>query len=89
MRTLLLLFAGLLSLSPWPTLAENRLYGIGIQYRPQGLTLSLQLSHPVDPAQVGAFQLLDPAQLVLDLPKTTPADMLPRALAGSGLLKRV
>jgi len=89
MRTLLLLFAGLLSLSPWPTLAENRLYGIGIQYRPQGLTLSLQLSHPVDPAQVGAFQLLDRAQLVLDLPKTTPADMLPRALAGSGLLKRV
>ncbi|MBG7620798.1 type IV pilus secretin PilQ [Herbaspirillum sp. AP02] len=89
MRALLLLFASLLSLSPRPCLAENRLHGISIQYRPQGATLTLQLAHPMHPAQVGTFQLLDPAQLVLDLPQTTPADKLPRTLAASGVLKRV
>ncbi|HZG20419.1 MAG TPA: type IV pilus secretin PilQ [Herbaspirillum sp.] len=72
-----------------PATAENRLYGISVHSREQGTTLALQLDHALEPSQIEAFELLDPPQLVLDLPQTTAGAGLARHLAGSGLLKRI
>ncbi|AYR26293.1 type IV pilus secretin PilQ [Herbaspirillum rubrisubalbicans] len=86
MKILLLMLAALLTQS---ASAENRLHAIDLHHRPDGVTLELRLLHPVDAALVGNFQLIDPPQLVLDLPRTTAAAHLARSIAGSGLLKRI
>lgn len=70
-------------------LAENRLLAIHLHPRADGTTLELQLQAPVDPALVQNFLLIEPPQLVLDLPRSTAAATLARSLSGSGLVKRI
>ncbi|UWE15887.1 type IV pilus secretin PilQ [Herbaspirillum huttiense] len=70
-------------------LAENRLLAILLHPRADGTTLELQLQAPVDPALVQNFLLIEPPQLVLDLPRSTAAATLARSLSGSGLVKRI
>ncbi|WP_413457963.1 type IV pilus secretin PilQ [Herbaspirillum huttiense] len=70
-------------------LAENRLLAIHLHPRADGTTLELQLQAAVDPARVQNFLLIEPPQLVLDLPRSTAAATLERSLKGSGPVKRI
>ncbi|BEV17531.1 type IV pilus secretin PilQ [Herbaspirillum sp. DW155] len=86
MKRILLLLILLLSQA---ATAGNRLLAIHIHPGSDGATLELRLQDPLEPAQVEAFQLIDPPQLVLDLPQTSAAETLARTMAGSGLVKRI
>lgn len=82
----LLMGALILSL---PALAGPRLHALDIEARDEAATLTLRLDQALPLSQIHHFQLLDPPQLVLDLPDTTLAAGLARQFAASGLLKRV
>lgn len=86
MKMILLLLALLLSQA---ATAANRLLAIHVHPGSDGATLELRLQDPLEPAQVPAFQLIDPPQLVLDLPRTSAAEALTRTMAGSGLVRRI
>ncbi|MFJ3057773.1 type IV pilus secretin PilQ [Herbaspirillum sp. NPDC087042] len=76
---------------PQPACAasDTRLHALDIHYHQDAATLELRLTQPIDAARVNTFTLIDPLQLVLDLPEVTPAAHLPRRLAASGLLRQV
>ncbi len=87
MKTSLFLLAALL-LSATAS-AAARLHALDIDARDEATTLTLRLDQPVALSQVHHFQLLDPPQLVVDLPDTTLAAGMARQFAANGLLKRV
>lgn len=86
MKMILLLLALLVSQL---ASAENRLLSLHLHPGVDGTMLELRLQAPMDPAQIGTFHLINPPQLVLDLPRTSAVDTLARTLAGSGLVRRI
>ncbi len=76
-------------LRPVCAAGDTRLHALDIHYQQDAATLELRLTAPIDATRANTFVLIDPLQLVLDLPEVTPAASLPRRLAASGLLKQV